>query len=136
MKIPSDKKILEFIFKYYSKDFEKYDVDPDIREKKIYVPIDCSLIAEKLKTNGDIVFGRLYYHLEKKYGFKQDDGTRVPFFTLAAGRDVRCVHFPLLVSVLADLQQDSRRFWSAFIVSFISLIVSVVALIVATFIGK
>jgi len=47
MKIPSDKAVLESIFKNYKKDFEKFES----RQNKIYVPIDCKLIAKELKQN-------------------------------------------------------------------------------------
>lgn len=131
MKIPSDRKILEVIVKNYKATFAAYEADTTIRASKIYVPVDCAQIAKELKTEPDIVFGRLYYHLERKHGYVQSDGTKVPFFTLKAGGDAKCVNFPLLVSVLADLQQDGKRFAISTAVAFLSLGVSIGSMLVA-----
>jgi hypothetical protein len=131
MKIPSDRKILEVIFKRYKSTFADYENDSTSRASKVYVPVNCAQIAEELKTEPDIVFGRLYYHLERKHGYVQADGTKVPFFTLKVGNDAKCVNFPLLVSVLADLQQEGKRFAISTAVSFLSLGVSVASMLVA-----
>lgn len=60
-------------------------------------------------STGTSLFGRLYYYLDKKHGYKQDDGTLVPLFSLKVGEDTHCVNFPLLVSVLASLQSEHLR---------------------------
>jgi len=127
MKIPSDKAVLESIFKNYKKDFEKFES----RQNKIYVPIDCKLIAKELKTEPDIIFGRLYYHLEQKYGYKRTDGSNVHFFALAVGVDQKCVNFPLLCSVLAGLQEEARKHLSSQAIAFAALVVSILSLLVS-----
>jgi len=108
MKLPSDRQILECIFDRYKGEFAKFDVQKG-RGSKVYVPIDCRLIAKTLNTEHDLVFGRLYYHLEKKYGYERPDGVKVHFFALKAGKDFRCVNFPLLASVLAGLKEEQGR---------------------------
>lgn len=130
MKLPTDKEILEVIFEYYKTTFASYGGKED-RLTKIYVPIDCQKIAGILGTEGDIVFGRLYYHLERKHGYAQQDGTKVHFFSLKVGNDAKCVNFPLLASVLADLQEQAKRFWYATAASFLSLGVSIASLVVS-----
>jgi len=130
MKIPTDRKILEAIFNHYKTCFERYEVSAD-RSSKIYVPIDCQKIADLLGTERDIVFGRLYYHLERKHGYTQQDGTKVHFFVLKVGNDAKCVNFPLLVSVLAGLQEEGKRFWFTTAASFLSLGVAICSLVVA-----
>jgi hypothetical protein len=130
-KIPTDIEILDAIYERYYTEFTKYSKEERMRQTKIYVPIDCAEIANGLRVDGDIVFGRLYYHLEKKYGYTQDDGLKVHFFALAAGKDRHCINFPYLASVLATLRQEKQKFiiatWisvGALIISFISLFVS------------
>ncbi|HCX81221.1 MAG: hypothetical protein A3E00_09430 [Curvibacter sp. RIFCSPHIGHO2_12_FULL_63_18] len=130
MKIPTDKEILETIFEHYKTSFADYEIRED-RASKIYVPIDCQKIAGLLKTDRDIIFGRLYYHLERKHGYAQSDDSKVHFFALKVGNDAKCVNFPLLVSVLAGLQEEGKRFWFATAASFLSLGVAIGSLVVA-----
>lgn len=82
MKVPSDLDILEAIYKEYYQAFTSYEKGDDSRKTKVYVPIDCSKIAKLLKTNGDIVFGRLYFYLQNKYGYKKNNGLNMDFFAL------------------------------------------------------
>ena len=77
MKIPTDRQILDAIYNEYYSTFTEYSKKEADRSAKIYVPIDCGKIARKLGVDGDIVFGRLYYHLEKKYGYKLANGALV-----------------------------------------------------------
>lgn len=129
MKLPSDLKILETIYETYHKDYAAFYKDEKTRESKIYVPINCKEIAQTLKTDHDIIFGRLYYHLEKLYGYKHDDGVKVPFFALKVGNDKNCINFPLMASVLAGLQQQHSQFIWATVISLFSFIVSCIALV-------
>lgn len=131
MRIPTDKDILKTIYKMYLSDFENFDRDNKTRSSKIYVPIECKAVAKKLKVDPDIVFGRLYYHLEKQYGYKQDDGSLVHFFTLSVGSDVKCVNFPLLMSVLAGLLHEHRKFWISTSIAVLALMVSAISLTVS-----
>ena len=94
MKVPTDYQILNAIYDRYYKTFAGFSVDAPERAAKIYVPIAIRDIAAGLGVDGDIVFGRLYYHLEQKYGYKNDDGSRVNFFALGIGDDRHCVNFP------------------------------------------
>ncbi|MGF6222623.1 hypothetical protein [Pseudomonas sp. YL-218 TE3947] len=129
MKAPSDLKILNAIYKMYYKEFKNYTADGEnSRCSKVYVPINCKMIAKKLKVDDDIVFGRLYYHLEEKYGYKRADDSRVAFFSLRVGPDDKCINFPLLASVLAGLQEESNKFQLSTWLSSIAIVISVAGL--------
>ena len=131
MKVPTDLELLNTIYKLYHENFVLYDQDEKIRETKVMVPIDCNKIADILKVNRDIIFGRLYFHLEKKYGYKLDDeprNARVRFFALKAGKDIHCINFPLLVSVLACLRQERENFRTVTAIAILALIISLASL--------
>lgn len=100
---------------------------------KLYVPIDIPQLAKDMNTDVDIIFGRLYYHLNKKYGYKQDDGSHVYFFSPRVGGDSNCVNFPFLASVFATLKDENRKFRIATTTSIVSLIVSIIALLISIF---
>ena len=126
LQIPTDLDILNTIYKLYYEDFVSYDQNENTRQTKIYVPIDCHKIANILNVDGDIIFIRLDSHLEKKYGYKRDDGSKVGFFAFALGEDRHCINFPLMVSVLADLREEENKFLTT---TFIGILVVVVPLI-------
>lgn len=128
---PTDREILRKIHKRYYDQFGAFKRDnPDAeRETKIYVPIDCTTIAKDLDVDPDIVFGRLYYHLEKKYGYVQQEGSKVHLFAFAVGKDRHAVHFPLLSAVLADLEQSWFRFTVPLIISALALVISIISLL-------
>jgi hypothetical protein len=92
------------------------------------VPIDCAKIVKHFGVDPDIVFGRLYSHLENKYGYKRSDGSRVHCFALRLKEDKKCINFPLLSSVVAGLREESSKFWLATWVSLLALVVSVFSL--------
>ncbi len=68
MRIPTDIQILDAIYERYYSTFAAFAKSAGDRSSKIYVPIDIKTIAYTLRVDGDIVFERLYYHLENKYG--------------------------------------------------------------------
>jgi hypothetical protein len=105
MKLPTDLELLQFIYKKYYHFYKSFSREEKNRETKIFVPISMDEIAKYFHIDEDIIFGRLYYYLDQKYGYQRKDGTNVPFFTLMAGTDKHCVNFPLLSSVLASLQE-------------------------------
>jgi len=128
MKTPSDLKVLSIIYKLYYEEFTNHSLEKDVqngRKSKIFVPIDCKMISNELNVDSDIVFGRLYYHMQEKYGYTRDDGSKVAFYTPIAGEENRCVNFPLLASVLAGLQQENSKFLWATLMSGIALAVSI-----------
>jgi len=130
-KTPTDLELLNAIYERYYDEFSQYSKEGGGRGSKIYVPIDCASIADRLKVDGDIVFGRLYYDLDSRYGYTNDDGSKVHFFALAVGDDRHCVNFPLLASVLAGLRHENRRFLVTTWIAVIALVISSVSLGVA-----
>ena len=114
-RIPTDLKILTSIYDRYYGVFSAYEEDPSSRNSKTFVPIDIAAIAKELRVDPDIVFGRLYYHLENKYGYGTTygpEGARVHFFAKNLGDERDCVHFPYVASVLASLREEDRKFTS------------------------
>ncbi len=109
--IPTDLELLNAIYYRYYETFARYSDDESSRSSKIFVPIDIDQIANSMKIDSDIIFGRLYYHLEEKYGYKQEgSGSTVHFFAMAVGKDHHCINFPYAASVLADLRNENRKF--------------------------
>jgi hypothetical protein len=132
MRVPTDLQILERIYDRYYSTFAGYSKEAADRKAKIYVPIDIVAISQDLAVDGDIVFGRLYYHLEEKYGYTRSKGDRVHFFAVELGGDRHCINFPLMASVLAGLQEENRKYQLSIWVAVISLIVSIVAICVSS----
>jgi hypothetical protein len=110
MTSPTDFEILKAIRDYYYNAFISFDQNVPNRLSKIYVPIDVELVAEKLGVDGDIVFERLYYYLDKKYSYKNEDGNVVKFFanSLHAGtnKEKHLINFPLLDVIVSDNNAD------------------------------
>ncbi|MEX6677854.1 hypothetical protein QWI18_18220 [Pseudomonas sp. W2Oct36] len=77
MKLPSDRTMLELIYKLYYEEFQNHSREVESgRRSKIYVPIDCEVIAKRFDVDTDLIFGRLYYHLQKKHGYTNEDGSK------------------------------------------------------------
>ena len=112
--------------------YASFSKESPSRSAKILVPADLEGIAKRFGVDIDIIFGRLYYHLEKKFGYTQPDGSKVHFFTLKAGTDTHCVNFPLLTSVLAGLHEEHRKHVWAIWIAIVSLILSIVSLVVSS----
>lgn len=139
MRLPTDMQILRVIYDHYYNEYAAFGTTESPRATKILVPIDIDLIARKLKVDNDIVFGRLYYHLEQKYGYWKDEDkrTKVVFFSKRIANSGKAnqhvINFPLLASVLADMQYQYRQYQVATIVSVVSLAVAIVSIAVSLF---
>ena len=127
-RIPSDRKLLQEIYDRHYKGFSAYSETEPTRDSKIMVPIDIPAIAKHFKTDNDLIFGRLYYHLQEKYGYQRPHGEIVALFTPKAGQDKNCVNMPLVAAVLAGMQEEYGRHVWAFWLSIASLVVSIIAL--------
>jgi len=124
---PTDLQILQEIYRRYYSVFTEYSQECPGRSTKVYVPIDIIEIAKHFKIDGDVIFGRLYYQLQTKYGFVQEDNCKVPFFSQEIGGDRHAIHFPLLASVLAELREERKKHWVATWLSMAALIVSAIS---------
>lgn len=133
-RLRTDQEILRAIYDRYYSDFINFDREPKSRKTKIYVPIDVPAIARSIGTDPELVFGRLYYHLEPKHS-RTDGNVKVPFFQIAmpglepGAHERHVVNFPLLESVLAELEYQHRKFRVPVLVSVISATVAVLALL-------
>jgi hypothetical protein len=128
---PTDLQVLEEIYRRYYPTFAAFNKESPSRRTKIFVPIDIKEISRTFEIDPDIIFGRLYYHLEPKYRFEQPDGLKVHFFTLAAGEDRHCVQFPLLAAVIAKLREERNRDLFTRWLSVVAIAVSVASLFVS-----
>ena len=126
-KLPTDLEILNDIYDRYYYDFTAYTADNKIRETKIYISIDIEAIARRMGVDNDIIFGRLYYHLNNMYNYEHLDGTLVTLFTLTAGEETNCVNFPYLASILAELREKHNKYRAALIISLISIGIAVIS---------
>lgn len=124
----ADRVILKKIYDLYYSEFTDYDEENPNRTSKIYVPIDCTLIAKKLNIDPEILFGRLYYHLEKKYGYKTSDNTYVRLFAQKIGSDMHLINFPLLSAILAEHESSFYKFLIPIVLSTMALTVSLLTL--------
>ena len=131
MRVPTDYAILNDIYDHYYRQFANFPADAPAREAKIYVPLDIRSIAKRLGVDPDIIFGRLYYHLEEKHGYRRETGVHVAFFSRAVGEDRDCINFPLLGAVLAGLREERRKDRWAIGIAVVSLIVSVVSVAIS-----
>ena len=129
--IPTDERMLAEIYRRYLNAFSDWSDENRTRTAKIWVPIDIEALAKRFRTDPDLIFGRLYYHMNEKYGSSTGDGDRVNFFNIRLGQDRHCVNFPLLTSVLSDLQDDKKRFLISTRLAALSLIVSSVSILIA-----
>jgi len=126
--IPTDETLLATIYKRYLKTFSDWSEENKTRVAKIWVPIDIDDLGKKYRCDPDLIFGRLYYHMNEKYGSRTGDGQDVNFFNMRLANDRHVVNFPLLTSVLADLQDNSRRFVISTRVAALSLVISAISI--------
>ena len=132
-KIPTDLKILRVIYDRYYGNFQAYSEENKKRSSKTYVPIDIGEIAKSLDIDADIVFGRLYYHLNEKFSYKHVDGSRIDFFALRVDHDSHCVNFPYLASILADLEDRNRKYLLTTILAGLSLVIAIISILISVF---
>lgn len=132
--LPTDIQILDRIYNRYYEEFTSFDKEEARREGKVYVPIDIASVADDLSVDGDIVFGRLYYHLENKHGYKQENGSLVHLFAFQIGGERHAVNFPYLASILAGMREEQRKFTTATTTAIVSLVLAAISLYVSVFV--
>jgi hypothetical protein len=128
--LPSDRYVLQCIYEMYKDQYPGSKSEDGRSANDPYISIDVQALADKLECNPELLFGRLYYHLDKKHRYKQEDGTLVPLFHLSVGKKRHAVNFPYLASVLAGENRDYLRFILPLGLSSLALVVSVVSLVV------
>jgi hypothetical protein len=130
-RLPTDLKLLDTIYRTYYDAFASYSDKSPNRSSKIYVPIDIEHIARQFNLDGDIIFGRLYYHLDEKYRYVQPGGAEVHLFSVVVGGDHHCVNFPYVASLVASLREQDRKFRIATGMAMTSLLVSLVSFVLS-----
>lgn len=131
--IPTDERLLAEIYKRYERAFGEWSEENKTRSTKIWVPIEIDPMAKRFRCDPDLIFGRLYYHMNAKYGSHTGKGDTVNMFEMRIGQDRHCVNFPLVASVLADLQEDTKRFRVSTRMAALSLVVSAASILIAIF---
>lgn len=126
-RLPTDLQLLDTIYRSYYDFFASYSEASPKRSSKIYVPIGIEAVARKFDLDGDIIFGRLYYHLDEKYRYKQEEGGEVHLFTPAVGGDRHCVNFPYVASIVASLRDKDKKYRIATGMASVSFLISVVS---------
>ena len=130
-RIPTDLALLKEIYNAHYQSFADYSNEHRTRSSKIWMPVDIDRLAEKFSLDPDIVFGRLYYHLNDKFAHNNADGSKSEFFAIRVGSDHHCVNFPYLASILASLQDEQKKFLIATGIASVSLVISILSILVA-----
>lgn len=131
--IPTDLEILEDIYYRYQDDFRKYAKKEPDRIARIRVPIEVEDVAEACGVEEDMIFGRIFYHFNKKYSYTNSDGEVTTFFTTEKFEGLS-VSFPLVASVLADKYAEKKQNETLLFISGTAVVISIVALLVAFFV--
>ena len=129
--LPTDERLLREIYRRNLKAFSAYSDENRTRSSKIWMPIDIKALGRRFRCDEDLIFGRLYYHMNAKYGSHTGSGDQVNFFSIRVGADHHCVNFPLLASVLSDLQDERKRFIVSTRLAGLSLLVSAASILIA-----
>lgn len=106
--IPSDYEILSAIYDRYYTDFKSLVRSEPDRLHRIRIPIDVNEIAEMVGVEEEMIFGRIYYHFNKKYSYEDENGKQINFFSSGRVEGLR-LNFPLVASLLADLKMEQAR---------------------------
>ncbi len=111
--LPTDHKILKCIFKMYAPVYPGKESGEARGKNDPYLPIKIQDVAGRLGCSPEMLFGRLYYHLDAKFRYTQDSGAEVHLFSVKVGSEIHCVNFPYLAAVLAEKNDEHRRqLWS------------------------
>lgn len=129
--IPTDLEILNIIYEKYYDTFVSFSEENKTRSSKVWIPLDVVSLANEFNVDEDVIFGRLYFHLENKYGYKHEDGTKVSLFTKIEKNNAWCINFPYLSSILADLRNEDKKYQRAIVFSIISATISIISLILS-----
>ncbi len=131
-KIPTDLEILTVIYNKYEDTFREYTREEPDRIARIRVPIDIHEVARECGVEEDMIFGRLYYHFNKKYSYKDEGGDRITFFSSLKFEGMS-VNFPLVASVLADLKTENLKFRIATAIASLAFAISLTSLGIVLF---
>jgi hypothetical protein len=125
-----DRTILDCIYSMYGQAFirRKDGHSPD--DKIPYFSISIRDVASKLQMSPDMLFGQLYYHLDFKHRYRQDDGSLVHLFALKVGGTTHAINMPYVASILAEQNQEQRKQSWSLGLSIVALGISLTSLLV------
>lgn len=113
MSLPTDREILRCIFEMYEPVYPGKELGEVRGKNDPYLPIKVTEVASHLNCSSEMLFGRLYYHLDAKYRYTQDNDAQVHLFSIKVGTEMHCVNFPYLAAVLAEKNEEHKRqLWS------------------------
>ncbi len=127
--LPTDRQVLKCIYLIYENDYPGKKIGSK-GENDPFVPIDLRIIGNELKITPELVFGRLYFHLETKYRLKQESGAWVNLFVLDIENKGHSINFPYLTAILAGYEQEYRKQLWTMVISCLALAISVASLAV------
>ncbi len=112
--------------------YEERVKDDSMGDQKIYLPIDIRAVAQRLECSEHLLFGQIYYHLDFKHRYAQDNGAKVHLFSMKVGNERHVINMPYLVAILAGLNSEHGKTWwsiriaiGAACISFASLIATI-----------
>jgi hypothetical protein len=134
--LPTDREILKCIFEMYEPSYPGVPLGETRGKNDPYMPIDLRAVAAKLDCKPEMLFGRLYYQLDAKYRYTQDNGAHVHLFQLPGTSDRHSVNFPYLAAVLSEKDVEHRRQLWALLAAFAALVLSVASIIAQVMTAK
>lgn len=135
-RLPKDVEILESIYNRYYDEFRSFAKEKPDQISRIRVPVDVDLIAKDCGVEEDLIFGRLYYHFNKKYSYKDENGERTTFFSTIKFEGMG-VNFPLVASTIAELRDQEtqeKKYETALMLSMGALAISIISMLLVLFI--
>ena len=127
-KLPTDRQVLRCIFEMYESSYPGKASDQGAGENDPYLAIEIAEVAKRLDCKQELLFGRLYYYLDAKHRYKQENGAIVSLFHLNLQGKRHCVHFPFLASILAGHEEEHKRHSWSLAISIVALVLSVGAI--------
>lgn len=131
----TDREILQCIFDMYLPSYPGPDNKSGQAENDPYLPIDLRAVAARLACSAELLFGRLYYSLDRKHGYATDGGARVHLFAPLVGSKRHCVNFPFLAAILSEQRQENWKYnwtlWVAISAAALSVVSIVVQILTA-----
>jgi hypothetical protein len=111
-RIPTEREILRCIYDLYELEYAATSTSIEVPQSNTAIlAIDLEKIAERLNIKPELLFGILYYHLNKKYSYSHDNGVSVSFFftTANSGDRRHSIRYPYLAAILAGMEQEQRK---------------------------
>lgn len=136
MSLPTDREILRCIFEMYEPAYPGKEPGETHGKNDPYLPIKVTEVASRLGCSPEMLFGRLYYHLNAKYRYTQDNNAHVHLFSIKVGSEMHCANFPYLAAVLAEKDEEHKRQLWSLGVAIAALILSIASIIAQVITAK